>query len=83
MALCDRCGEVAVANDLHRAGDIDRRRHVVKVSGKAEAVVRDALAALRAARRGDVVYTDRIQAELYPTAPWGHPRERPHLAAGA
>src|ERR1700739_444626 len=33
--LCDRCGEeIALANDLDQAGDIDRRRHLILVAGK-------------------------------------------------
>jgi hypothetical protein len=33
LALCERCGEeIAVANDLDRAGDIHRDRRVVKVA---------------------------------------------------
>ena len=36
MALFDRCGgKIAVANDLDRAEDIDRRRHGVMVAGEA------------------------------------------------
>ena len=36
MALFDRCGgKIAVANDLDRPEDIDRRRHVVMVAGEA------------------------------------------------
>jgi len=35
LALCDRYGEeIARANDLDRAGDVDRRRHLVMVAGK-------------------------------------------------
>jgi hypothetical protein len=35
VALCERCGEeIAVANDLDLAGDVDRRRHLVMVAGK-------------------------------------------------
>jgi hypothetical protein len=34
VALCERCGEeIAVANDLNLAGDVDRRRHLVMVAG--------------------------------------------------
>jgi DNA-binding response OmpR family regulator len=34
VALCERCGEeIAVANDLDLAGDVDRRRHLVMVAG--------------------------------------------------
>ena len=33
--LCDRCGEeIALANDLDQAGDIDARRHLILVAGK-------------------------------------------------
>ena len=36
MALFDRCGgKIAVANDLDRAEDIDRRGYVVRVAGEA------------------------------------------------
>jgi hypothetical protein len=35
LPLCDRCGEeIALANDLDQARDIDRRRHVLLVAGK-------------------------------------------------
>jgi len=35
VALCKRCDEeIALANDLERAEDIDRRRHLVMVAGK-------------------------------------------------
>jgi hypothetical protein len=35
VALCGCCGEeIALANDIDHAGDIDRRRHRVMVAGK-------------------------------------------------
>jgi DNA-binding response OmpR family regulator len=68
LPLCDRCGEeIAHANDLDEAGDIDRRRHLVLGAGKSRrltpAVWR--LFTLLYRHRGDVVDKDRIQAELY------------------
>jgi hypothetical protein len=62
LPLCDRCGEeIALANDLDQAGDIDRRRHLVLVAGKPRRLTRNFLYR----HRGDVVDNDRIQAELY------------------
>jgi DNA-binding response OmpR family regulator len=75
VALCDRCGEeIAVANDLDRAGDVDRRRHVLMVAGQPRRLTAThwRIFVLLYGCRGDVVYTDRIHAELYPEA-----RERP------
>jgi hypothetical protein len=44
VALCERCGEkIAVANDLDRAGDVDRRRHLVMV---VDAIIVDDIAAV-------------------------------------
>jgi DNA-binding response OmpR family regulator len=69
VALCDRCGEeIAVANDLDRAGDVDRRRHVLMVAGQPRRLTAThwRIFVLLYGCRGDVVYTDRIHAELYP-----------------
>jgi len=39
VAACERCGgEIAVVNDLDRAGDVDRRRHLVMVAGMPRAL---------------------------------------------
>jgi DNA-binding response OmpR family regulator len=67
LPLCNRCREeIALANDLGQAGDIDRRRHVVLVAGKpcrlAPALWR--LFALLYQHRSDVVDNDRLHAEL-------------------
>jgi DNA-binding response OmpR family regulator len=67
LPICDRCGEeIALANDLDQAGDIDRRRHVVFVAGKpcrlAPSLWR--LFALLYHHLGDVVDTDRLHAEV-------------------
>jgi DNA-binding response OmpR family regulator len=68
LPLCDRCGEeIALANDLGQAGDIDRRRHVVLVAGKpcrlAPALWR--LFTVLYRHRSDVVDNDQLRAELY------------------
>ena len=68
MLLCNRCGhEIALANDLDQAGDIDRRRHLVLVAGKPRRLTPYfwRLFTLLYRHRGDVVDNDRIQAELY------------------
>jgi DNA-binding response OmpR family regulator len=71
LPLCDRCGEeIALANDLDQAGDIDRRRHLVLVAGKPRRLTPNfwRLFTLLYRHRGDVVDNDRIQAELYDDA---------------
>jgi DNA-binding response OmpR family regulator len=68
LSLCDRCGEeIAFANDLDQAGDIDRRRHLVLVAGKPRRLTPNfwRLFTLLYRHRGDVVDNDRIQAEIY------------------
>ena len=68
MPLCDRCGEeVALANDLDQAGDIDRRRYVVLVAGKPSRLAPTLwrLFTLLYRHRSDVVDNDRLHAELY------------------
>ena len=68
FAPCDRCGEeIALANDLDQAGDIDRRRHLVLVAGKPRRLTPKfwQLLTLLYRHRGDVVDNDRICAELY------------------
>jgi DNA-binding response OmpR family regulator len=68
LPLCDRCGEeIALANDLDQARDIDRRRHFVLVAGKPRRLTPAfwRLFTLLYRHRGDVVDNDRIQAELY------------------
>jgi DNA-binding winged helix-turn-helix (wHTH) protein len=67
VALSNRCGEeIAVANDLDRAGDVDRRRHLIMVAGKPRplAATHWQIFMLLYRHRGDVVYNDRIHAEL-------------------
>jgi DNA-binding response OmpR family regulator len=67
VALCERCGEdIAVANDLDRAGDVDRRRHQGMVAGKPRSLTAThwQIFMLLYRHRGDVVYNDRIHAEL-------------------
>jgi hypothetical protein len=66
LRLCDRCGEeIALANDLDQAGDIDRRRDVVLVASKpcrlAPTLWR--LFTLLHQHRSDVVDNDRLRAE--------------------
>jgi DNA-binding winged helix-turn-helix (wHTH) protein len=71
LPLCDRCGEeIALANDLDQAGDIDRRRHFVLVAGKPRRLTPNfwRLFTLLYRHRGDVVDNDRIWAELYDEA---------------
>jgi DNA-binding response OmpR family regulator len=68
LPLCDRCGEeIALANDLDQAKEIDRRRHVLLVAGKpcrlAPTLWR--LFTLLYRHRSDVVDNDRLHAELY------------------
>jgi DNA-binding response OmpR family regulator len=65
VALCDCCHEeIAVANDLDRTGDVDRRRPGNR-RRQASVTDRDALIFMLLYRyRGDVVYNDRTQAEL-------------------
>jgi hypothetical protein len=68
LPLCDRCGEeIALANDLDQAGDIDRKRHLVLVAGKPRRLtpIFWRLFTLLYARRGDVVDNDRLFAEVY------------------
>jgi DNA-binding response OmpR family regulator len=65
VALCERCGEeIAVANDLDPAGDIDRRRHLVTVAGSRRSLTAThwQIFMLLYRHRGDVIYND--QAEL-------------------
>ena len=67
MALCERCGEeIAVANDLDLARDVDRRRHQVMIAGKPRSLTAThwQIFMLLYRHRGDVVYNDRIHAEL-------------------
>jgi DNA-binding response OmpR family regulator len=67
VALCDRCGEeITLANAIDQAGDIDRRRHRVMVAGKPRALTGThwRIFMLLYRHRGDVVYNDRIHAEL-------------------
>jgi DNA-binding response OmpR family regulator len=67
VVLCDRCGEeITLANDLDKAGDIDRRRRIVTVAGAPRrlTVTHWRLFALLYRHRGDVVDADRIRAEL-------------------
>jgi DNA-binding winged helix-turn-helix (wHTH) protein len=67
VALCDRCGEeIALANALDQAGDIDRRRHRVMVAGKPRSLTAThwRIFMLLYRHRGDVVANDRIHAEL-------------------
>jgi DNA-binding response OmpR family regulator len=67
VALCERCGEeIAVANDLDRAGDVDRRRHLVMVTGSPRSLTAThwQIFMLLYRHRGDVVDNDRINAEL-------------------
>jgi DNA-binding response OmpR family regulator len=62
------CGEkIAVANDLDRAGDVDRQRRVVIIAGKPRRLTPEhwQVFTLLYGLRGNVVYSDRIHAELY------------------
>jgi DNA-binding winged helix-turn-helix (wHTH) protein len=66
-ALCDRCSEeITLANDLDKAGDIDRRRQIVMVASTPRRLTAThwLIFALLYRHRGDVVYADRIRAEL-------------------
>jgi DNA-binding response OmpR family regulator len=68
LPLCNRCREeVAVANDLDRTGDIDRRRHVIRVGGKPRRLTPTfwRLFTLLYAHRTDVVDYDQLHAELH------------------
>jgi DNA-binding response OmpR family regulator len=82
VALCERCGEeIALANDLDRAGDIDRRRHRVMVAGKPRSLTAThrQIFMLLYRHRGDVVSNYRIRAEL---SEWqDHPSTHPNNAA--
>jgi len=67
VALCKRCGEeIALANDLGRDGDIDRRRHRVMVGGEPRSLTAThwQIFALLYQHRGDVVSIDRIHVAL-------------------
>jgi DNA-binding response OmpR family regulator len=67
VALCERCGEeIAVANELDLARDVDRRRHLVMVAGSHRSLTAThwQIFMLLYRHRGDVVYNDRIHAEL-------------------
>jgi DNA-binding winged helix-turn-helix (wHTH) protein len=67
VALCERCGEeIAVANDLDLAGDVDRRRHLVTVAGSRRSLTAThwQIFILLHRHYRDVVYNDRIHAEL-------------------
>jgi DNA-binding response OmpR family regulator len=67
VALCERCGEeIAIANDLDLAGDVDRRRHLIMVAGSRRSLSAThwQIFMLLYRHRGDVVYNDRIHAEL-------------------
>jgi DNA-binding response OmpR family regulator len=66
--LCDPCGEeIAVANDLDRAGDIYRDRRVVMVAGVTRRLMPKhwRLFVLLYINRGDVVLSDRAYDALY------------------
>jgi hypothetical protein len=68
LALCERCGEeIAAANELDRAGDVDRQRRVVIIAGKPRRLIPEhwQVFTLLYGLRGNVVYSDRIHAELY------------------
>jgi DNA-binding response OmpR family regulator len=67
VALCERCGEeIAVANDLDLAGDVDRRRHLVMVAGSRRSLTAThwQIFMLLYWHRGNVVCNDRIHTEL-------------------
>jgi DNA-binding response OmpR family regulator len=67
VALCARCREeITLANALDHAGDIDRRRHQVMVAGKPRSLTAThwRIFMLLYQHRSDVVYNDRIHAEL-------------------
>jgi DNA-binding response OmpR family regulator len=64
VALCERCGEeIAVANALDQAGDVDRRRHD-RWQPSPLTATHWQIFVLLYRHRGDVVYNDRIHAEL-------------------
>ena len=68
LPLCDRCGEeIALANDLDQAKDIDRRRHVLLVAGKPRRLTPRfwRLFTFLYRHRGDVIENDRLYTELY------------------
>ena len=68
LPLCDRCGEeIAFANDLDQAGDIDRRQHVVLIAGKPRRLTPTfwRLFTLLYIHWRDVVDNDQVHAELY------------------
>jgi DNA-binding response OmpR family regulator len=68
LPLCDRCREeIALANDLDQARDIDRQRHVLLVAGKPRRLTPSfwRLFTLLYRHRGDVIENDRLYAELY------------------
>jgi hypothetical protein len=80
VALCERCGEeIAIANDLDLAGDVDRRRHLLMVAGSRRSLSAThwQIFMLLYRHRGDVVYNDRIHAEL------SEGRDRPSAGAHA
>jgi DNA-binding response OmpR family regulator len=67
VALCKRCGEeIALANDLDRDSDIDRRRHRLMVGGKPRSLTAThwQIFALLYRHSGDVVSIDRIHLAL-------------------
>jgi DNA-binding response OmpR family regulator len=67
VALCERCGEeIAVANDLDLVGDVDRHRDLVTIAGKPRPLTAThwQIFMLLYRHRGDVVYNERIHAEL-------------------
>jgi len=69
LPLCDRCGEeIALANDLDQARDIDRRRHIIIVAGKPRRLTPTfwRLFILLYRHRGDVVDNEQLHTELYP-----------------
>jgi hypothetical protein len=76
VALCGRCGEeIALANDLDQAGDVDRRGHLVMVAGKPRPLTAThwQIFMLLYRHRGDVVYSDRIHLS-FPRAGIGRAR---------
>jgi DNA-binding response OmpR family regulator len=68
MTLCDRCGEeIAVANELDRAGDIHRDRRVVMVAGSGRRLAPKhwRLSVLLYVSRDQIILPDRAYDELY------------------